>query len=114
MDPGGREAAALAHRAAERVLEAPGTLYEFARSGEHGAHAAAKALAQVDPDRVECGGVLLRRNSRGDLRVEQAGAVHVGLHAAIVSDPADSAKLLEWPDRAVAVVMRLLDAEQPW
>src|SRR5215471_5381917 len=112
MNPRRREAAGLAHRAAKRVFEMPGTLDEFPRSREHGADAAAKALAQVDPDRVEGGGVLLRRNSRGDLRVEQAGAVHVGLHAAVVSDPADGAKLLERPDRAVAVVVRLLDAEQ--
>src|SRR5262249_42715844 len=114
VNPGGREVPALPHRSAERVLEAPGALDELPRSREDGADAAAKAFAQVNPDGIERSGVLLRRNSHGDLRVEQPGAVHVRLHAAIVGDLADGAKLLEGPDRAVAEVVRLLDTQQAW
>src|SRR5262245_16530692 len=114
VNPGGREVPALAHRPAERVLEAPGALDETPRSREDGADAAAKAFAQINPDGIERSGVLLRGNSRGNLRVEQPGAVHVRLHAVIVSNLADGAKLLKGPDRAVAEVMRLLDAQQAW
>ena len=53
VDPGGRDDARLAHRAAEALLEDPGLLDERARARQHGADRRAEALGQVEPHAVE-------------------------------------------------------------
>src|SRR5438874_3787142 len=111
VDASGGQVAALPHGAAKEVFESPGALDEFPAAGQHGADTAAQAFTQVDPDGIKRVDEFLGGDSARDRRVEQPRPVHVRFHPAIVSELTDGAKLLEWPDRAVAVVVRLLNAK---
>ena len=111
VEAGGGDDAGLAHGAAELMLHTPGLGDEVAGSGQDSADGGAEAFAEVDPDRVELGGELERRDAGGDDGVHEAGAVHVHRESVAARDLGDLRDAREGPDRAAAHVRGLLDGD---
>src|SRR4029453_2270531 len=109
----GRDDAGLAHGAAHLLLAPPRLVDELARAGERRADRRAKPLGEVDPHRIEWRGVVARRDPAGNDRVHQARAVHVGGQAVTARHRGHRLDAGHRPDRAAAVVARLLHPEQP-
>ena len=111
VDPGRRDDSGLAHGAADALLPLPGLFDELPASGENSAHRRAQTLAQVDPDRVQGGGVVGDVDPAGHRGVEEPGPVHVGPQSPFVSDSTDFPQLLQWPDAPSGGIDRLLDGD---
>ena len=110
--PARRDNARLTHRAAELVLEAPGSFDEVASAREHATHRGAEPLAEIDPDRIERSGILGGRGAARYDGVEQTGAVHVGREIVLPRHRRHLRHTRERPHRPAAEVGGVLDRQQ--
>src|SRR4029453_11598046 len=109
----GRDDAGLAHGAAHLLLASPRLVDELVRAGERRAHRSAESLGEVDPHRIEGRRIVARRDPAGDDRVHEARAVHVGGQTVTARHRGHRLDAGHRPDRAAAVIARLLHPEQP-
>ena len=82
------------------------------RAAQHGAERGAEALGEVEPDGIEAGDHLGRRDGGGDAGVHQPGAVHVRAPALLARHRDDGVELFERPDGAAADIGGLLHLQE--
>src|SRR5712691_1139008 len=95
-DPG------LSHGTAQPVLPVPRLLDEPLRAGEHRTDRTAEPFGEVDPGRIEAGGIRPGRDAGGDYGVEQPGSVQVSGKPVTASLGCDILDSLERPACASA------------
>ena len=109
---GGRQHAHLAHPAAQELAGAAGAGDERRRADHHGADRRRQPLREAEGDRVGGRRQRGRCDAQRDGRVEEAGAVDVKGHAALVRDRGDAFQVRDRQWLAPGVRVRVLEHDQ--
>ena len=108
----GRDDAGLTHRATEHLADAPRLRDGLAVAAEDRADRRGEALREAELHRVDVAHQRLRFDAERGRGVEDSRAVEVDAHAARVREVSDALRLLRGDDRAAAVVVRVLEADE--
>ena len=103
--------AGLAHSTTKLMFPAPSPFDKSPRPSQGSPNRCAQALAEIDPDRINLGGIVCRRDAGADHRIEQARPIHVGGQSVLSRHCTDLCQGLERPYGASAQVRCLFDLE---